>query len=38
MLTEERMVRIMDLLHKNSFVSIQDLMKRFQVSRSSHYA
>lgn len=35
MLTEERMVRIMDLLHKNSFVSIQDLMKRFQVSRSS---
>ena len=35
MLTEERMVRIMDLLHKNSFVSIQDLMKRFDVSRSS---
>lgn len=35
MLTEERLVRIMDQLREKNFVSIKDLMERLDVSRSS---
>ena len=35
MLTEERLVRIMDQLREKSFVSIKDLMETLDVSRSS---
>ena len=35
MLTEERLVRIMDQLREKNFVSIKDLLERLDVSRSS---
>ena len=35
MLTEERLIRIMDQLREKSFVSIKDLMETLDVSRSS---
>lgn len=35
MITEERKVRIMELIRKNGFVSVRELMDLFEVSRSS---
>ena len=35
MITEERKVRIMELIRKNGFVSVRELMKLFGISRSS---
>ncbi|MCF0106800.1 MAG: DeoR/GlpR transcriptional regulator [Holdemanella sp.] len=35
MLTKERMVKIMEIIHKNTFVSVKELTDELQVSRSS---